>query len=325
MPASTILRFTDPFEHERSVLNSEIKLLLTAPGDYQGQLTRIGLHQLFMQRGRESLPHVTSVALDPSRRPIFFLDHAEHEPFFHSGKEVERDHIVFCAPGAEFHHRTTAASTWAAMSLEPDDLAAAGRAIAGDDLVAPAVTRTIRAPSHLIARLRALHGSAGRLAEYAPDTLANPEVAKALEQELVRTMVRCLTEGASVASDRHNYRRLTVMQRFERTLNETGNSPRYLAEICTAIGVPERTLRAHCMEHLGMTPHRYLWLRRMHQARRGLALGDATRTTVTVIATDHGFWELGRFAGEYSRIFGELPSATLRRAPDPPARATRIS
>ena len=83
-------------------------------------------------------------------------------------------------------------------------------------------------------------------------------------------------------------------------------------------------MRAHCMEHLGMTPHRYLWLRRMHQARRALALADAATTTVTTIATDHGFWELGRFAGEYSRIFGELPSATLRRTPDLPAGHARI-
>ncbi|MBV8398809.1 MAG: AraC family transcriptional regulator [Acetobacteraceae bacterium] len=79
-----------------------------------------------------------------------------------------------------------------------------------------------------------------------------------------------------------------------------------------------RALRFHCLEHLGMSPHRYLWLRRMHLVRRALALAGPAETTVTTIATDHGFWELGRFAVSYKSLFGESPSATLRGAPAAP-------
>jgi transcriptional regulator GlxA family with amidase domain len=85
-----------------------------------------------------------------------------------------------------------------------------------------------------------------------------------------------------------------------------------LTEICASIEVSERTLRACCEEHLGMGPIRYLTLRRMHLARRALFRADPSTSTVTRIATDHGFWELGRFSVAYRTLFGESPSETLR-------------
>jgi transcriptional regulator GlxA family with amidase domain len=61
-----------------------------------------------------------------------------------------------------------------------------------------------------------------------------------------------------------------------------------------------------------MSPKRFVLRERLYEVRRALRDADATSGTVTTIATDHGFFELGRFAGTYKAVFGETPSATLR-------------
>jgi transcriptional regulator GlxA family with amidase domain len=111
-------------------------------------------------------------------------------------------------------------------------------------------------------------------------------------------------------------RRENIVKKFKEFLEKHPDRPLYLPEICSSIGVAERTLRAACEEHLGMGPIRYLTLRRMHLVRRSLLVADASRTSVTCILTDHGFWELGRFSVAYHAMFGETPSQTLRRRAD---------
>jgi len=212
------------------------------------------------------------------------------------------------------------------MSLTLEDLAAAGQAIVGRELTAPRATQIVRPPPHLMSRLLQLHEAAGQLAETVPDVLAHPEVARAMEQALVQVMVECLTADPAGNTKAHNHTRIPVMQRFERVLDAHQGETLYIPELCAKVGVSERTLRSHCQDYLGMSPNKYLWLRRMNLARRALATAEPKATTVTDVATGHGFWELGQFAVVYRKLFGEPPSVTLRRPPnDRPSLSARPS
>lgn len=199
-----------------------------------------------------------------------------------------------------------------ALGLPRQDFVEAARVLVGRDFTEHTDARLLLPPPNLLSRLLRLTQAVNGLAADVPDILAQPEVARAIEQQFIEVMVNCLDAGLPDDDRKLCESRPPTMKRFERYLEENLLNPVYITDICAAIGVSHRTLHNHCHQVLGMSPHRYLHLRRLHLTRRALTLADVG-TTVTQVATDHGFWELGRFAVEYRQMFGESPSATVRR------------
>jgi AraC family ethanolamine operon transcriptional activator len=103
------------------------------------------------------------------------------------------------------------------------------------------------------------------------------------------------------------------MTRFEELLAGNPALPIPMSKLCKALGVSDRSLRTWCDAFLGMSPNKYLRLRRMHAAHCGLRHADSMTCTVAEVARRNGFRQLGRFAGDYCAVFGEMPSATLYR------------
>ena len=82
-------------------------------------------------------------------------------------------------------------------------------------------------------------------------------------------------------------------------------------ELCEALRVGERRLRRLFAGLHGTSPTRFLMRHRLHLARTRLERGEDDR--VTDVGMSCGFYDLGRFASQYRRLFNELPSETLRR------------
>lgn len=91
------------------------------------------------------------------------------------------------------------------------------------------------------------------------------------------------------------------------------SDPVRLEQLADIAGVRPRTLETHFRLFLGTTP--LGWVRRMRltQARRQL-LRPNGGATITDVALANGFNQPGRFAAQYRKVFGELPSATFGRA-----------
>lgn len=106
--------------------------------------------------------------------------------------------------------------------------------------------------------------------------------------------------------------RMRLSLKTEQLLKANLDHPLTIREICTAIGVPSRTLHVAFLEYFGVPPKRYVKILRLNAARNELR--DATaRTTVTGVAMRWSFFHLSRFSQEYWKMFGEWPSTTLRR------------
>jgi len=85
-------------------------------------------------------------------------------------------------------------------------------------------------------------------------------------------------------------------------------------ELATHAGCSQRLLEKSFVKRFGVTPKKYvksLWLARVHRGLQNFAAQDCD--SIIELAGIQGFWHMGQFAADYRRIYGELPSDTLRR------------
>ena len=86
-----------------------------------------------------------------------------------------------------------------------------------------------------------------------------------------------------------------------------------VAEIARELNISRRSLQTLFTDYFGLSPLKFINLRRMNLVREALRHCDPGSTSIANIAAQHGFWHLGRFAGNYRELFGELPSETISR------------
>ena len=146
-----------------------------------------------------------------------------------------------------------------------------------------------------------------------PALADEPLVRTQFEQMLMTTMLSWLPGGleAQVQQDRRMLlpRHVKAAEDYMRAHSDQALTVDTLAH---EVGVSGRTLFEGFRKFLGVSPMRYLRDLRMERARHDL-LDPAQPRSVTLIATHWGFYQLGRFASDYRRRFGEQPHETMAR------------
>lgn len=314
MPGSGTRAFLEVDHYEASLRQAQIEILIAPSSKFKARLTWAELHDLQVLRCEEDFPRVAYVGLGPQLSFVTFSEQSGPLPVS-GGTELRPGEIVLRGRGERLHQRTTGSFIWNVIALDPVWLEKYGRALSGKPFSLPPEGKILHPSPRDMARLRRLHAQVCRLAETKPKLLVHNEVARAIEQSLFQILVACLT-GASMGADaRIRPRHAGIMIRFEEVLAEHLGEPLHMTELCELIGVTERTLRSCCAQFLGMSPIRYVLLRRLSRARVALRDADPDEGNLFKLIRGFGFAESGDFETAYLAAFGETPLTTLQRAP----------
>lgn len=149
-----------------------------------------------------------------------------------------------------------------------------------------------------------------------PQMLNDENATYALHEELLGLMI----QGCASSVNRPIGRNQTFIS-SSRVVRDTEN---YLKEhlhenvcaraLCVHLGISNRNLHRAFCDVLDVPPGVYMRRWRLSRVRCLLSSPELADQSVSDVAFNFGFWELGRFAGHYRQLFGELPSQTLKRA-----------
>lgn len=90
------------------------------------------------------------------------------------------------------------------------------------------------------------------------------------------------------------------------------SSPIAMDSICKNCAASCSKLERTFRRELAISPTQYILARRLDAVNRALKVPQSGKDTIGRIAMDFGFTHLGRFASDYRKHFGELPSETSR-------------
>jgi AraC-like DNA-binding protein len=313
MAKSSTFTFSDPDSYAAAFGGPRVGLTITGAGDFRARLSRLSLKHLEIYWLRENLSRIAYLSLPPKQ--IFLSFPAGRQSPILAGFACRSGDIVLHSRGERIHQRSNGELHWGLISLSPEQLEIYAKALTGQPVAPPHASRILR-PSRLDAlRFQGLFRQACHLAGSGKKLIEHPEIARALEQELLHAIIHCFAANEANDNPKTRCRHAAVMVRFEETLRKRVGKRLSLPALCAEIGVAERTLRTCCAEFLGVSPTRYLLLQRLNKARSALRHADPSTASVAEVAQNHQFVELGRFAVMYRTTFGESPSVTLHRDP----------
>lgn len=150
----------------------------------------------------------------------------------------------------------------------------------------------------------------------AQSPLGHPAVAARFEEFIVNALLH---------GQPHNYLEAIANEQRAATPKQVRRAEDYihahigeavrLSQIAAAAGCSVRSLQLAFRMFRNTTPIAMLKQARLEQAHAELLDAEPDATTVTEIAVKYGFYNLGRFAQDHKRVFGQSPSEVLRLNP----------
>lgn len=307
--------FQEPEELVRAVPGVVFRATPLCANPFDVSLTTIGLGDVCLQTGH-STPHLAFARAVPGTT-VLQLPMENVDTLLLNGRDTPPRTVGLYGGGAELIRSNPRDSSHAVLVLPMDKAEALLCPQSKSPLLHPGAQALLEADAQAWNQAIGVIRSATAVAARTPQTFEAEQPREALRDALLQAM-RDLVAGAKGTGPLGNRHRPSVRRRVvvaaDEYLRANMARPIYTEELCTALGISASNLADAYRATFGLSPHRFLKLRRLVMVRSLLRSLEGPAPLVKSVALAHGFWHLSQFAIDYRAMYGELPSETLARA-----------
>ena len=283
------------------------------PGRLAADILQIRCQNVFLTHAKFNRK-IDQAGGTPPGYTSFGLHGGGMEPVHVCGRELHDDSMMIFAPGQEYEGNTPNKAVLYSLSVRDEHLEKIGQQ-AG--LQIP--LQSFQTHAAMICDRNIIDGLRHRLKAlcltFGTDSSV-PGMSR-FQNELACQLPMMLLTALSAARGKSrrstSRKRQIAVNRAREYMSENLETDLVIEDICRIAGVSWRTLDYAFREYLGITPKRYLAMLRLTTVRRALRQPIAGET-VSAIANRWGYWHMGKFAADYKRQFGQLPSETIKGA-----------
>lgn len=233
-----------------------------------------------------------------------------------NGMPLDPHSIVVLPPGAEFCFSCDHANSWLAVRVPIESVAVPGETAQEDLLDSVSVVRAGRNMARtlrtsVLTYLRSLENESGLSLAPAAETSFESEMLLIARRICARSSDMKLDSehDLSPRSKRHDRIAMEAAELIEASWNGSIS----VATVAKSLGVSERTLLTAFRSRHDKSPRQFIQAMRLNRARTRLRLASESGALIQDVAAECGFWDFGRFASKYQRLFGELPTQTVKK------------
>jgi len=228
------------------------------------------------------------------------------------GHTVDADTIMVFRPSGDYESFTYPGHLGRTVSITEDrlnDLSQALGLLSIDEIVSQ-FGFAVRCDHFAVQSLRRRMQHLYRLVSASPSLANHPALYQELNHNLPEQLILLLNSPIDIPEPISKLRRKALLKAGEYIEDSMGNVS--IEDLCRCLGVSWRTLDYAFRDHAGVSPKTYLQAYRLNRVQQELK-SNVNGMKISDIAQNWGFWHLSKFASDYCGLFGELPSATMKR------------
>lgn len=306
------VHFTEPEELVHAVPGVSLRVTPTCPGSFSAAATTLRVDRLVFQAGT-CAPAIIMGQATPGTS-VVHLPYAGMETFILNGRAMAPGLVALYGGGATLERVSRQTTCHAALILPMEE---------AESLLAPSSTSPLLWPAghalvqaHRPSWLRVIHLSKAVVMAIEADaaTFLEPETRRSLRASLLDAF-REVISGDEESGAPRQMRISPARKRIVNVVNDylvvNPSRPIYTEDLCNVLNISPTRLADAFRTSFGVTPHRFLKLRRLAMLRAALRNPEEPLPLVRSVAHAHGFWHLGQFTRDYRTMYGETPSETL--------------